>query len=349
MVKMSIKPSDIDIEWSSYARTIVQKITLPGCRLVPNTLSCLRAEDEFVSFRVQTEPLTGLHGSFSREIIPMTFNENGEQRTINESTAPNIIASNTCQISCHCCGNELARYHVQRVLPLPSGNLDSSEWFCHGGHGHGTKFSLAPHSGDLLYGPCYFLMSKEWLQPSALNSNDTRVARCKRCLAWLGTSVTSHITLWNCTVSIDDSSCSSPLQDFIKCVAHAITSCVGLMCRVIVETQVMEEETQYILLWIIDKNLQILTNSEAREIHCADNNSFIETVLKPQNTVKLLYLHQSCFTSVVKAWQDDVSVQCINVAKSMFTDGLEHMRKMTKCIPQPYRVTNNFFTAYLQV
>lgn len=342
--KISIKPSSITITWISGCSHTVQQISLPGCKLVPNTLSCLCIENEFISFRVQTDPSIGIQGSFSTEILPLASSTNANETNKKSSIASDVASGTMCVLTCQCCGNKLLEKNFQRVLPLPSNSLDSSEWFCHGS----TSFVVSPSDNDLLYGICSFIINPDSLLISALVPNGRKVARCQRCQAWLGIYSSKYLTLWDCTVAIGENSRTTPLQDFVKVIGDAVASCVGLMCRVIVETQLNDEETIYILLWVIDKNLQILTNwntSTNFEIGCLSE----DIVLTRQNTVKLLYLYQSNCSSLVKAWQGDVNIQCISVAKSMFTDGLDHLRKTTKCIPHAYRVTNNYLTAFLDL
>jgi hypothetical protein len=73
----------------------------------------------------------------------------------------------------------------------------------------------------------------------------------------------------------------------------------------------------------------------------------MECKLRVKRTMKLLYMYRKDCDSMVKTWQDDCNVECIEVAKPMFTEGLAYLLRGTEFIPGPYKLTDSFLVTYL--
>jgi hypothetical protein len=253
-------------------------------------------------------------------------------------------------LACKCCGKVISKQDTlfARVLPLPSSaSWEVSEWFCHQHSGSSSlQLSvLAPKKSDCLYGMCYILVNA-----SVLNIRSEKVVRCDRCLAWLGTCINSTtVKLWNCTTAYDGNNNSAALEDFIYIITQASDKSCTMNCRLILETKLSEEHSQYLLLWVMDKNLDLLVSADKDISHIEENAGkvVLECNLKVKRTMKLLYMYHKDCDSMVKTWQGDCNVECFEVAKPMFIEGLAYLMRGTEFIPAPYKLTNNFFVTYL--
>lgn len=349
-VKINIKTSGVEVTWLLDTCEMVQVINLHAYRLKPLSLSALQVQKNSVSFRIQTEPVTNILGSFASEILPFDQNSDTIESDTSRQLTPCIYTEKAYQLSCKCCGMVMSKQDIffTRVLPLPSSGLwETGDWFCHQHSlSSNTQHSaLEPKETDCFYDMHYIL-----LNPSILNIGNGRVKRCNRCLAWLGTHINSTaVKLWNCTTSYEGSSNSTALEDFIYTVRRAFNDSFGMTCRLVLETRSSEQQSQYLLLWAMDKNLDLLVSVEDDLSRMKENTEkiIVECKLKVKKTMKLLYMYHSDCNSVVKTWQDEYNVQCLEVAKQMFTEGLEYLIRGTQFIPIPYKLTNSFFVTYL--
>ncbi|KAJ4443906.1 hypothetical protein ANN_05693 [Periplaneta americana] len=255
-VQINVKTSGVDVRWLSETGETVQVIDLHNYKLKPLSLSGLHIQKNSVSFRIQTEPAVNTSGSFASEILP--FDKTLDIMSSDpELLSPNIPCGEPCSLACKCCGKLISKQGLSfsRVLPLPStGELDNSDWFCHK-HSSLPAPTLAPKDNDCFYGLCFILLST-----LILNISPKRVLRCSRCLAWLGTCDSSTAKLWSCTTSYEGSSTSTPLEDFILTVKNAFNNTFGITCRVMLEVKLSDKDSQYLLLWAMDKNLDVLVS-----------------------------------------------------------------------------------------
>jgi hypothetical protein len=349
-VRINIKTSRVEVKWPSETCEMVHVINLHDYKLKPVSLSALQVQKNSVSFRIQTEPAVNILGSFASEILP--FDQTLDMtKSGSEKLTPYIYADKPCQLACKCCGKVISKQDIlfTRVLPLPSSlSLEISDWFCHqhSGSSNMQHSILAPKETDCFYGVCLILLSA-----SLLNIKNGRVVRCDRCLSWLGTCVSSTaVKLWNCTISYEGNINSSALEDFIYTVKEAFKNSLGMMCRLVLETRFSEEDSQYLLLWAMDKNLDLLVSINEDDFSCVKDSAgevILECKLRVKKTMKLLYAYHKECDNMVKTWQNDYNVQCVEVAKQMFMEGLEYLVRGTQFIPAQYKLTNSFFVTYL--
>ena len=335
-VKINIRVTGVDIIWTSERGETVQVINLQDYKLKPLSLSGLQIQKNSISFRVQTEPLSTITGSLKSEVLPL----NQSLQEYIPLPAPCVPINKPCEITCSCCGKVLTKQSTSftRVLPLPSsGSLDISDWFCHR-HTDSPNLQasvLVPKETDCFYGLCHIL-----LKTSLLNLDSKQIVTCNRCMSWLGTCSNSIAKLWYCTISCNKNVSSSALQDFKLVVTKALKETFALTCRLILETKLSVDGSQYLLLWVIDKELDVLVGPQVSGSHTSTN-------LKAKKISKLLYTYRKDADDVVKSWQNDVNVQCVEIAKQMFTEGLMYLMNGTELIPGPHKMTNKYFVSYM--
>lgn len=339
LIKIRVKSSEIILSCTRNSKEIIHKIKILDCyKLMPNSVSSLSILKKSIYFRVLTEPRNSIMGSFASEILP--FEQKEVKMNLNMNI-PKIEAGLPTIIKCNCCGFLVkANINFNRVLPLPTNILDMSEWFCHK-HNHCESSELmSVRKGDCLYGQFFVLINDEKL------SSKGKVLTCLRCLSWLGTCDTNFCKLWNCSVTFgSEIYTSSPLKDFSSVIVHSMDKTIGIMNKLIIETVVSEGKTHYLLIWVLDKDLNVFF----KHFTCDADSSFkdTETQVNLKSVLKVVYLFQEHCSELVKEWQADMYVQSIDVAKQMFAEGLNHLISLTECIPNPHKIWNNFFVSYI--
>ncbi|XP_052743006.1 uncharacterized protein LOC128198011 [Bicyclus anynana] len=327
------------------------------CFIIPNSMSCLKIEKNTVSFRILTEPKNG--GNFYSEIIS-TNNINKEIKI--DKLDINFNPKEEIKIVCGNCSNVLSDGLVKfdRILELPTSNLDMSEWFCHG-HSHGVneseKVTLKPNTLDFLYRLTFFVVNLNILSEKINKFNSKRtVYHCNRCLAWLGIKNKDTVKLYNSDVKLHHNSNikhifahKKPLEDvtiddFIYTVESLTREFnLGLqytmMCKIVLECTMSVTKKQYLLIWVMDKELQVLRNEE----------NFTDRIsLKSSFLTKILYKTESELNDEVETWLSDPSSVSTDISKSMFNHGLSHLEKMSLKVPESFRYTNGYTVSYLK-
>ncbi|CAF4905563.1 unnamed protein product [Pieris macdunnoughi] len=329
------------------------------CYIIPNSMSCLKVDKNTISFRILTEPKNG--GGFYSEFLPTDTIENkpkGNNMNINLKSNEDI------QIVCANCSNMISNNFVKfdRILELPTSNLDMSEWFCHN-HSHGNTSEtivLQPQKLDFLHRLTFFVINNNLLADKANKFNLQReIYHCNRCLAWLGIKKKDTVQLYNSEVKIShnneetyafthkNSTDNISIDDFIYTIENMMNEFnLGLqytiMYKIVLECLISASNKQYVLLWIMDKELQVLRNTD---------DLILNDKIKLQSTVltKVLYKIESSLNTEVEAWLADPSVISTDISKSMFTRGVDHLQKMSLKVPEMFRYTNGYCVSYLKV
>lgn len=329
------------------------------CQIIPNSMSCLKIDKDTISFRLLTEPENG--GNFYKELLSPKTNVNNKGNDLNI----NVKVGSEIVITCGNCSNVISNAAIKfdRVLELPSENLDMSEWFCHG-HCHGNseqnEVVLKPNKMDFLYRLSYFLINSSLLSEKTNKFNFKReVYHCNRCLAWLGFKNKDMIKLFNsdiiikedsiekCVFSYKTSIGNKATDDFIFTVESMIKEFdlgfqYTIMCKIVLECNISDNKKQYLLIWVMDKELQVLRIKKQEIV-----NDKVE--LQSTSVTKLLYKIERSLTDEIESWLADPAVVSSDISKSMFNSGIEHLQEMSLKVPESFRYTNGFFVSYLKV
>lgn len=331
------------------------------CRVIPNSMSCLKIDKNTVSFRILTEPKLG--GNFYKEIITA----NGVHKSVEaDKLIINMKIGVGAKLTCSNCSNVISDGSVDfgRILELPTANLDISEWFCHGhGHGHNssTDSILKPNKTDFLYRLTYFVVNQSLLSDKTNKFNSKRnIYHCNRCLAWLGLKNQDTVKLYNSEVKMCENNDIEKhvfsqknetgnvhLNDFIYTIENMTREFnLGLqytvMCKIVLECKISATTHHFLLIWVMDKELQVLRNNE---------HSFVNDKIELQSTLvtKILYKIHLFHNEEVESWISDPVVISTDISKSMFTHGVEHLQNMSLKVPEPFRNTNGYCVSYLKV
>lgn len=330
------------------------------CKIIPNSMSCLKIDKNTISFRILTEPKNG--GNFYKELLsPKTV----ENVTKGNELKINVKTDSDMKITCANCSNIISNSVIkfERVLELPSVNLDMSEWFCHG-HCHGnnshTDIVLKPNKNDFLHRHTFFVVNNSLLSEKANKFNSKRdIYHCNRCLAWLGLKEKENIKIFNSEVNMQENETQKrvfthkisigdiPKDDFIYTIENIIREFdlgfqYTVMCKILLECKISASKKQYLLVWVMDKELQVLRNKGEHIL--SDKIELQSTFL-----TKILYKVELSLNDVVESWISDPAVVSTDISKNMFNRGVEHLEEMSMKVPELFRNANGYFVSYLNV
>ncbi|KAM3968589.1 uncharacterized protein ACR2FA_011905 [Aphomia sociella] len=330
------------------------------CQIIPNSMSCLKINKNTISFRILTEPRNG--GNFYKEFLTSNTSQ-ADKPPKSEELKINVKVNDQLKITCANCSNTVSNDLVKfdRVLELPTANMDMSDWFCHGhGHNSHTEPSLKSNKCDFLYRLTFFVVNNSILSEKCNKFNSKReVYHCNRCLAWLGLKSKDTVKLYNsevklnqnnvekCVFSHKTSTDDLKIDDFIFTI-EKLTQEFNLgmqytvMCKIILECNVSTSNKQYLLIWVMDKELQVLRNSSER----IDSEKI---KLKSCLLTKILYKIELSLNDEVEAWLSDPGVVSTDISKNMFCRGVEHLQNMSLKVPESFRNTNGYCVSYLKI
>lgn len=356
----SVSSSD---SFSDDEAEIVQEIRMDEfCHVIPNSMSGLKIEKNSISFRVLTEAVSG--GSFYEEQLLLNTNQNS--KAISHAPVIDVNVDEEVKIICGNCVNVVSNdgLKFERVLELPSENIDMSEWFCPCSHGHSHKHEITMKSKkcDFLYRLTYFVVGQEILSAKTNKFNCKRnTYHCNRCLAWLGLKNDDKVKLFNSTVKIsrennNDShifkynamgSNNTSLNDFIFTIEKMakefnIGFQYAIMNKLVLECNVSDNKREFLLIWVMDKELQVLRNDDS-----AGNTGEIKLV--SNFLTKILYKVHDSLNEEVETWLSDPTIVSTVISKNMFLKGVEHLQKMSLKVPESFRSTNGYILSYLKV
>lgn len=309
----------------------VYRVPCKGINILPESLSSLQINGSHISFRFQTNNNSkDFSGRFKVELLQPPALHKYSKKDINwlkKDITYSLFCSNCLQTFC----NDV---NFHRVLPLPSENLDVRDWFCHG-HSIDTNTDLNPNTNDVFYTETYVHLAGSLLNKNIIKSNGIVV--CKRCLLWLGIVLNDIVVrVWFNTVgfkSISGIYNSSPLSDIHEVINEILSSSFLNMAKIIFHCQINNKVKNYILLWVIEKKLNILADISKGFLDC--------------DVAKVLFRFEEKECPTILEWQKEAVTSVMSVSKSMMVVLLKHLYKMNKMLPKQFSVSNGFLVSYL--
>lgn len=338
MKKLQIKLSKESI---SLTGNIMTEFLLPSVKIIPNSLSMLNIHGNWVCFRLQTEPLDSVFGSFKTEIINLKSQINVSTDRIGNEEC--LFKSSKCTILCTCCKNVISKtIEFKRVLPFPDIDYDTSDWFCCKGHNNDVSMTLCPKEFDLLYG-LFFLVLHKNVFTENLQINK-KIVTCRRCLHHLGTIQTNDsFKIWNCSVDFKLSNhslivkvASNPLHDFFLILKNSLNGTIG---EEVILKSLESNLTHYVFIKPMDWNLNLIT--EPKQDCCNNVISLIQT-----GATKVLYKYGTDETivssnfSMIKDWE---------VSLAVIETGLKYLLSSTERFPQTYRTAADYYIGHIHL
>lgn len=356
------------------------------CKLIPNSLSSLKVEHNFMSFRILTEPAgPNSSGTIYNEVLTdvnnIIVNENKKNFCAHEKLPILLKESVSVKMQCSNCSSDLfvandtTGLSFNRILELPSDNMDMSDWFCHN-HDHEKddkntdekKSSLVPSQTDIFYGLGYFLVNFCNVKQRLVEFNKKRdLINCERCFSCIGSKnqKAACFKFWDsCVKFVEDGESHKcfhffhkvtqnelknvALENFLHIIKYAIKTSiidtVASTCKIIFECQVTDDVKKSMLIWIMDKNLHILKSNLSCESETNKNEIKLDYIF----TSKLLYKSEEG-SDVLRNWLNDPCVQTFEISKDMFLEGNKHLNEMSNYIPVSFRKSNDFSVSYLRI
>lgn len=331
---VSLKENEINI-LANGKNDIIQ---IADYKILINSLSSLQISNNYLTFRFQTEAVSRTVGQFKSEFVMYNFNStNCKPEFCGNKLEKNVSYVVKC---INCQGPLSDKVTFKRILPLPSDNVEPSEWFCHK-HDDEATLNLNPSTHDCFYSNCYIHVNQKNFSNYRIAANSVII--CKRCLAWLGLSLRSDtIQVWFNTVMLDSDNSrisSTALIDFINTVKCSLNESLLTSSKILFEC--CNKNYEYLCIWILEKNLQLYV--KGHEFQHTANNSISDT----KNVAKILFRFESEITDLVTEWLNDVRVNHTKISKPMMIGGLNHLFEMCQLIPDCFRKSNGFYVSYL--
>lgn len=343
-----------------------------------HSLSLLIIKSNYISFRLNTNNNEGFYEEFLQNdlVRPASTANNRLQ------LEPSICAKNEVTMMCSTCTAPLLQnIRFQRVLELPSDNLDSSEWFCHK-HDHNAadhthelpsveqeKFNSAKVTArplDLLYGEFFFLLNSKKLN-NTLAHHDR--VHCRRCLSHLGELQirTESTKFWNENIKFKKSPDKAvPIHlfeesifdnflfivhrvirdfDFILSAAAGVVPTIKMLFESRTVSSV-DDNVRYLLLQVMNKNVEMY-RQKMRET--AD-----DITLRKMSSMKIMYRHENAVVTaglpqspLISFWLADATVTHTQISFHMMEAAIERLRVHSLLVPECYRSNCGFTLSYL--
>ncbi|XP_039959297.1 uncharacterized protein LOC120774058 [Bactrocera tryoni] len=368
-------------EYSTATRAALGKFFTAEAR----TISNLTVEECNASFRltITNEP--------AQVTTDNTENEKDNKRKIYITPKPNIEEGSQHIVLCKNCKCELSTtLQCQRVREFPSGSIDLNEFFCH----HGPKFDevLVPQLTDFFYGFQFVVLNSELAQQQ-VKMKDKHVY-CRRCLQYLGENILNDnaMKLWMDTLLLK---CQPNDKDdtIINVVNEKVTPTCQLLhkiiddtlvtdvagepllqqmhfCKVLLEATFPCRKRKYLLLQVLEKQLQVLRNTKPLAHGSHNNNNVLQVQLEQCKSFKLLYRlldetedegggddkrgekdsgetssasSTSSDSMLLKNWKEDMSIHVLKVSPTLFGTLLDELDENALLLPELYRYTHDHF------
>lgn len=375
-VKIHLRDSQIYLSYNSSELCQMQTITIDLTKffnIKTHSLSLLMIKTNYLSFRINT---TNTLNNFDEELLrrPVELNGNCKRKV----SKPNVLPKELIQLICSNCTAPLTKLmSFQRVLELPSENLDVSDWFCHKTHDtaeEDTKFNFTkfePRTMDLLYGQQFFiLLNAEHLQNLKTKCDSIH---CKRCLQYVGDNIPKKksMKLWNENVKVQHDTNVKPLfgsqrtsiLDHFRTIIEQIIYDYNFLVstpqngmsqsmKILLECGNNRKSEKYLFIQIMNKNLVMLKKENENHEACMKQDSIVNLIKVTGH--KVLFHVENLETkketntagtksALVDFWQNDPSVSHSQISQKMFDCAVDNLHENSKLVPECYRSCNGGF------
>lgn len=330
-VRIDLKTNEINISYDDE----MESVEIKNCKILPNSLSCLQIMSDCITFRFLTQNDNREKGQFKTEFVLLNMKNDMKKKSINSN--PVIMKDVPYKIKCNNCLNELSNEHsFRRILPLPSENMEMSDWFCHKHDDSNAELSLNPKICDCFYSNCYIHLNENVLKNVIKSENGVVV--CKRCLFWLGLDMNKEtFQLWHNTINLYSNTseliASKALKDFNDTVKKLIYESILGFTKFIFECQNTNSDKEYLSICIMEKSLRLYLKRDDK--------------FEDVEVAKVLYRFDKDVSDLLESWMNDVKVSQIKISKPMMVSGLKHLYEMSQLIPACYSKSNDYFVSYL--
>lgn len=297
-------------------------------QIIPSSLSNLKIEEDHLSFRFTTQSVHKNFGSFKSEVLELSDNtiRNSEECFLRQNLNYKILCKN-------CLHPISTNFKTNRVLPLPSDTSEQNDWFCHA-PACAKVTNLNPQKDDIFYSECYVHVNTEnCVELKTLGS----VLHCMKCCNWLGLIQNEETNrLWFNTVQFQSETeeyKTDPLMDAFKTISSLLAEPLLTSSKIMLTTQISDEEVNNLLLWVLEKNLTV--------------GMYKDNKWETLKLAKVFFTSVDSDNDLVMQWKQDVGVSCVSVSKNMIVDLINHLSEMKKYIPKEYSRVMGFSISYI--
>lgn len=326
-VRVHLRPTSIIVKFEDTNKIIIALDSI-GLQIQVNSLSLLMAKKNLISFRANTD----VDDSFHRELLDVPALPTIQNTLV--KLPINIVPNEEFTIKCKNCHCQLsASLSFERVLELPSENMDLSEWYCHkpmnksetgeensdnddsidhcehsaasddhsNANAKHNYVKFIPRRDDLLYGNFFVLFHTDQFTGLTIDSG-AKLIHCRRCLRHIGECLRSKtIRVWNCNVNVDRKNrelSPHPLFDGTTCFGNFMF----ILNKIIIDFDMVvavAQQSQRIIFEAvgIDGRQQFLLlhiMSKKQDIYQMDHMDLDDVIrLKSADVIKVLYRSES--------------------------------------------------------
>lgn len=285
-----------------------------------SAVSSLVAKRNFISFRSMLQ--RGTMRRFKAELLSSKLSN--LKVKLNECK---LIKEVPYRFFCKKCFKTLGECNFKRILPLPM-HSEHNDWYCHASED--THINLNPSTTDFFYTKTFFHVNSSSFK-GTIKGN--KILYCNNCDEWLGDYVNRETSkLWFSTLNIineDNVIPSDSLSDCFAIIKECFAELPLTSLKISLNWQKDDSTVDYLLLWVLEKNLSVHIVGEGKK-----------------NVCKVLYRFDD---ELQDDWVHDSINQNVAVSKPMFLAIGEHLRKMGEYIPTEFNISNGFYVSYLSL
>lgn len=367
-VRVHLRPTEIHVDFDDAHTTTIDLAAL-AVRIQINSLSLLIVKGNLMSFRIN------IASCFREEILPKIDNAValGAMKPILLNVDPQMGFHMICD---NCSGPLSDSICFRRILELPSEHMDSNDWFCHkheptpepsssscngNGHGHenASTFNvshLKPAEDYLLYGNFFALFHRVHIINVQVTKQ--RMVHCRRCLNHVGECINeSMVKLWNGNTKIikSDNQAVAAIRLF-RDSESLYRNFLTIVDRISHEYQMLGQQTLKLLFVAHSSKgatyLFIQTMARNLEIHqmdtlAIDRNPNQCKMIRVDGIKCLFLCEENTDQKLVDFWQKDFNVVRTEIAVDMLDAVVEHLHRLSKYVPEQFRMNNGFCLSYL--
>lgn len=322
------------------------------------TMSNLTVEECNASFRITIDKIT-----------EDAVNDNQmTNHSLETEPKPCLKAGELGVLHCKNCENAFTdnAQIFQRVLEFPSGSIDMSEFFCH----HGPDFGqvLVPKAQDFFYGFQFIVLNMTLIRDK-IKEKESHLY-CRRCLQYLGEALFdgNAAKIWVDSVRLctdtsgalnevfDSMENNTPTYQLLQKIIRdcSVDNELHLhqmqFSKVLLEATFPNRQRNYLLLHILEKQLDILRNTKPLAHGSSiNNNNVLQVTLKKLKCFKLLYRlmdesqHESNSVPLLTYWKQDISIHLLKISPTLFSELLSELEENSLLLPEIYRYTSDEF------
>lgn len=294
--------------------------------IVTDSVSNIILSENVVVFRFSIENIDKNKGCFKTEVLI-----NSAERGEFTNNKPLLQRNTNYLIQCLSCGRNISDVlKFKRVLPLPSVSASPGDWFCHTSN---ENFNFKMQSDEVFYSNCFVHLRMSNLP---MIRERGRVFVCNHCLNWIGVKCdVNTMKIWHNTVKFINNTTvvqTCGLSDLFESIKN-LFNFSNASIKLIVDCQSHPEKSDILLLWILEKKLQIFY----KDLNHSKSYNVAKVLFKFVNTNDLIY----------KQWRGDSLVESISISKPMLMELLKHLHKFNNIFPKEFSMSNEFQISYL--